>query len=406
MKVCVWDDETNLAEGWKKSIEDLFPNGNVLVEACEPGKIEHELSVLHERRHAFLQGDEGYDSEESVLDSTSVLVVDNDLFDIPSFNDYTAEMVATRAGVYTDCGYIVVLNYTPDTDFDLSLVGHPDSKADLHVNAKFVADPGLWHDSSSGVNDFRPWHWPLLIKAPDQYRARVERLEGLLEESGKTPIVEFLDFPGVAVDRLSRLARAYLHPQKEAHKVSFWDFVENNARVVSPKEGKLIVKRRDCSKLARVGARRLSKWLARLVVGPQNVLVDLPHVVDNLPFVVPSEQRESIDSWNKYASLTDAPVEAVTEALSVEPVRTEWVDRPVYWAHQLDTEEILDLMLGGDEPNPLELVFCEDSSAFHIGTACHRFVASYGTGSDGRFVRWLNELSPSVKYGPQSRLAM
>lgn len=406
--ISIWDDDTDVALDWKRKIESALDDPEICIKAFEVQEIDYELRVLHQRREAFLRCDKNEPDAPSVLDGTDVLIVDNDLFNLRDFSDFSAEMVATRAGVYTDCGSIVVLNLNHDLDFDLTLLGNPNSKADLNINDKFVADPGLWNQCPREGGAFRPWHWPLLLTEAQLHKTRVDELNRMLREGDPNqPILDYLRFPGEAKQRLSRFARAFLHPlQNDAARVSFLQFVDGNGRAVALKDGEMITRRKDFRKVARIGAHRVYKWLARLVRGPQDVLTDLPHLIEKLPFLVPPDHLTSLEYWNSCASMRDAPVNLVTDELSVTAFQVpEWADRPMFWSHDFERGDILDRILAAADPNPERFVFCEDSSAFHRPDLCHRFVAAHNTASDNRFARWLHE-AEDVKFGPTSRLAI
>ena len=403
----IWDDHTRSARDWKRHIEKLLGDPDIRVRAFEIDEIDHELHVLHKRREAFLRGIVEPD-DPSALDDTCVLIVDNDLFHLQDFSDFSAETVAMRAGVYTDCGLIVVLNLNPDIDFDLTLRGDPDSKADLHVNDKFIANPGLWQQCPRENGCFRPWHWPLLIREAQLHDRRVDDLHrALRDQDSSTPILEYLQFPDEAKNRLSRVARAFLHPRRtDTGNISFSNFVDGNAQAVALNDGKMITQREDIKKVARIGARRVYKWLLRHIVGPQDILIDFPHLLQKLPFLIPEHQQASIEHWNSVASLDNAPVSLVRDALSIDPLRLpSWTDRPLFWSHDFERPDVLDRILAGIDLNPEAFVFCEDSSAFHPSDLSHRFVAAHNTASDDRFVRWLLD-AENIHFGPQSRLAI
>ena len=406
MKICVWDDETELAVDWGKKIRSLMEDDDVEVNAPDRKRIDEELHILHERRRTYMDSDEVLaPNGASQLDDTDILIVDNDLFELDHFSDFSAEMVAIRARVYTTCGCIVVLNRNPDLDFDLSLLGHSDSKADLHINDRFVADDGLWLTCPKEDGIFRPWHWPLLRASARLYKARVDELNDLLSSDERDmPILDYFGFSEDAKNRLSRSARAFLHPKRQAEEVSFYNFLAGNATAVDVRDGKNIIRKRDDCKIAQICAHRISKLLERLVLGPQDVLVDLPHLVEKLPFLVPPDYQSVEVFWNSLARLEHAPIDELHGEISPHLFqRNIWFDRPVFWWHQLDTEDNLDKLLGASDANPKQLVFCEDASAFHASVDCHRFVAAHHSMSDARFVRWLND--DDVNYGPQSRLA-
>lgn len=407
MTISIWDDEPQVALDWKRQIEGLLGGPDILVKAFDVKEIDDELRILHRRREAFLRANENEPDDRSELDDTHVLIVDNDLFSLRDFSDFSAEMVATRAGVYTDCGMIVVLNINRDIDFDLTLLGNPDSKADLHINDRFVADPGLWERCPKEGGTFRPWHWPLLLTEARQRKDRVDELHRMLLDGDlNVPILDYLQFPEEAKQRLSRFARAFLHPVRNAEKVSFKQFVDGNVRAVALRDGERIAQRADIKKIARIGARRIYKWLAHLVLGPQDILIDFPHLIEKLSFLVPPSRQNALEYWNSCASMHDAPLNLVNDELSVAKFQFPyWVDRPTFWSHDFERADIRDRLLRDTDSNPKRFVFCEDSSAFHPSDLCHRFVAAHNTASDDRFVRWLHERE-DFKYGPQSRLAI
>ena len=273
--------------------------------------------------HICLPTKSSWPDGASQLDGTDILIVDNDLFELENFSDFSAEMVANRARVYTTCGCIVVLNRSPDLDFDLSLVGHSDSKADLHINDRFIADDGLWLTCPKEGRTFRPWHWPLLRAAAKLYKSRVDQLrEFLMSHERDMPILDYFGFAEDAKNRLSRSARAFLHPSRRAEEVSFYDFLAGNARAVDVKDGTKIIGKRDNDRVAQICAHRISKLLDRLILGPQDVLIDLPHLVERLPFLIPPDQRESPDFWSSMARLEDAPSQQLVEDISSISIST------------------------------------------------------------------------------------
>lgn len=403
MKIGVWDDDGNAAADWSAKIKTALGEETTVCPATAT-EIEAELQVLHERRQRYVKGKEGAEVE-CELDDADILIVDNDLFDLPHLSDLSAETVANRMGVYTDCASIVVLNLSPEIDFDLTLLGHPGSKADVHINDCFVANQGLWQTCPPEDRSFRPWDWPLLSRARALHAARMDSVTELLSsDEREMPILDFLGFGVSATRRLSRSARAFLHPAKKAEKVSFRDFVDGNAMAVSHIDGEQIVTRDDSKMLARIVARRIATWLSRYVLAPQDVLIDLPHVVEKMPFIVPAEKREAEEFWSSCAQLRDAPVSLVNELGISRLERQEWLDRPAFWADGLESEENIEKLLEVRDANPRGYVFCEDASSFFPARECHQFVAAFNSMTDRRFVRWFDAKGDN-RYGPQSRLA-
>ena len=271
-----------------------------------------------------------------------------------------------------------------------------------------MADEGLWTQCPKDSDGFRPWHWPILPNAIQLHEARVQELVQLLESTeSEIPILDFFSFPATAKNRLSRSARAFLHPTKEAEEVSFLDFIVDNVAAVNVKDGKEIRTRNDVVKIAQIGARRISKWLARLVLGPQDALIDFPHIVEKLPFLIPTKHQHSVDYWNSCTQLLGGSMQEIMSDVSESSFqRSSWFDRPVFWTDQVETEENLERLLNSRDINPEDFVFCEDSSAFFPFDKCHRFFAAHSSLSDERYIRWLNSDDMDIKYGPQSRLAL
>ena len=56
--------------------------------------------------------------------------------------------------------------------------------------------------------------------------------------------------------------------------------------------------------LARVGAARISKWLERLVLPEQDILVDAPHLVLRYPNLITSDKkRKKIETWKQNSTI-------------------------------------------------------------------------------------------------------
>lgn len=409
MKITLWDDDESAAKEWEAKIVEQMGDAEVAVRACTPNEIAKDLGVLHARRKCYLSsGGQGENQTLSMLDDTDILFVDTDLFDLPTFVDFSAEIVAGRALVYTTCPYIVVLNANPDIDFDLSLLGNPNSKANLHINDRFISHEGLWLRCPLDGGEFRPWQWPLLQMAITSQRLRATKLKECFDVEGLgIAVLDYFSFSPSARERLSRSARAFLHPRKEANNVSFEDFISNNVKAIDSRDATRIVEKGDTEKLAWICSHRLAKWLSHLVAGPQDILMDLPHLVSEFPFLLQESERACRHSWNRLAELHDTPVDQLTEDISQHQFGlSQWFDRPMYWRHGFDSEDNLDKLIETAGSNDHFPVFCEDSSSFHWATECTRFVAGYHSVSDNRFIRWFEGDDATINYGPYSRMAM
>lgn len=408
-KIVIWDDDKENAEEWASRIRDMIEEINVGAQG--PKELETEISELVARQGAFLKGGER-EKCEIAFDDADVAIIDNDLFELDRYAGLTAETAAYLARVYTSCKIIVVVNLTTDIDFDLSLKGHPESKADLHINDKVLDNPGLWSECPRRDSGYRPWHWPLLLDAPEQFAARQEGLVQLLSREPEKTILDYFGFDQGARDRLSRSARGFLHPKIPAEEVTFFDFVTGNGNAVDPKEekeGQKLMEVRDVEMIARICAARLHKWFERLVLGPQDILVDLPHLVQRFPFLLPESGREDVNIWNQTVNLRE--ICGLSDPGLVEFARfaaPDWVSRPLFWWPRLEEKEDLsDLLLKESKGNPCDFVFREDTSNFGTRESSHSFVAAFHSAFDQRYVSRPDDAEEIgvITYAPQSRLA-
>ena len=61
------------------------------------------------------------------------------------------------------------------------------------------------------------------------------------------------------------------------------------------------------------------------------MLMDFPHLIEKIPFVVPVDKQQCSKFWNSCAKLEDAPV-GLAEEFGIERFQMEhWFDRPVFW---------------------------------------------------------------------------
>ena len=239
------------------------------------------------------------------------------------------------------------------TTFDLTLKGHPDSFADLNISSQQLANPGLWSSSREG---FRPWLWPCLNEASEQLSTRVEAVAEHFDE----PILKVLGlvddnvFPHFTRSQLQFLTR------DDPKKVTFAQFVDESDMTLRGKD-----EQHNETARHRIAAARVHKWLERMVLPRQDLLVDAPHLVSRFPSLV-GDDRESIDAWQATAVVCGADRGASADL----PVRDgqfdwkTWLSRPA-WIWPLvqadDTiEEVRDPW--GDRFSGFR--FCEDVSAF------------------------------------------
>lgn len=398
--VLVCDDEPEVARDWLSAIQGVLPQGAyVLAPVPSNEEIRDAIKVLLRRRAALRDGQANPD-EACLFDSADVLVLDYDLLHVDETNTrYTGEGLARLARVFSTCGPIVVLNQYLEAQFDLSLRGHMESFADLNIDADVIASGGLWHDKP--WDDFRPWHWPTLYAAARDFRARADFLSG--QDRLKLPIVNFLGMTEENAGRLSDTAFGFLAPEAMSYEVlaksTFADFIASNSAAVDTGDGeKLIAK--DPAAAARIAASRLAKWLEREVLGPQDVLVDVPHLLQRLPFLFAGDLAD-IGAWN--AAITGGAEqfkEILPKEAWFEPVG--WLSRPAVWWRAVErSDAVRDARAKFDFSSAPDFVFLEDVSRFAPLADATEFRAGFHNQFDRRFVARL----PNIRYAPQRRFA-
>jgi hypothetical protein len=158
----------------------------------------------------------------------------------------------------------------------------------------------------------------------------------------------------------------------------------------------------------RVVAARLRKWLETTVVPRQDILVDAPHLVSQIPGLLPDPSIA--DSWRgtcvlhcRHADIPLADHAALADA-AFPTDETPWSTRPLWWVADIASSAALDEARDrGDES--LALVFCEDASAFAERAEGHRVSTSVGGNRAQRWVlmhrdndgRLLADYEPAVR---------
>ena len=208
---------------------------------------------------------------------------------------------------------------------------------------------------------------------------------------------------------LPRALRAFLEVDRAGDAVTF-------RQVVAASEAGL--HRRDLplndEATRRIAASRVSKWLDTLVLPMQDILVDAPHLVARFPSLLGAD-RHSGAAWNAAASILAAPAPRFADrsiAATKYPL-IDWLSRPAWFWHQLSSNQDIDEVRDPWSRADVDLVFCEDVSAFVPIAMAREFVASVEGPFSRRFVidpgadgaePWRDSVS-GVNYRPPSNLA-
>jgi hypothetical protein len=392
-KILFFDDNERFAQRWAKKLERLpIVNGNFDVRYMTIPEFKQAKDELNERRNEARGGSRWHETDwNRCLDDIAILIIDFDLF---KFNrDVTAESIAYLARCYSRCGLIVALNqFSRKPHFDLTLKGHPESFADLNLHDSQIHNQGLWKEPWKG---FRPWIWPLLPQALEKHENRIKEVIPVLDK----PILAFL-----GLDRISQLLPrstvGFIESKgRKPEQTTFRQFVEESQQGLQARDKPL-----DEESIARVAAARIHKWLDRLVLPGQDILVDAPHLVSRFPSLLKGNPKART-AWKSVLTLRIPHTKLMRTEL-IEKFRFEkenWVSRPCwFWGDLSSCEEITEVKDPWTTIQKADVVFCEDVSAFEPRSETKEFVADLPS----PFVRRRVREEAGVDYQPLVRFAL
>lgn len=359
-----------------------------------------------------------------------VAIVDNNLsaLDLEGVR-LTAEAMVGYLRAFTSIPYIVSLNKNPDVDFDLRyMVGDYQTHADLALNTEHLSSSILWQNASNrnGVGAvFAPSYWPNINEVASKRRNLIKTITDRVND----PVLEVLGFQPNALDTLSRHAKGVLVPHASTDQAlrtaTSLDFFKASSRALPLRDRQLLAKRiadgdlHATSIVARVVAADLDKWVRRDAIGPQDVLIDLPHLLVRMPFLLGTYAGD-VQKWNRVLYATDSnggdplgfvshPVRGRVEQAKFNPmgIYSRW---PCFWWQDLRDDDELNELFFSCEDQWADVVFCEDISKFvdvsrnDVDTADgpKEFEAEFEGSWSRRHVMDLQE----IQYSPRSRLAL
>lgn len=442
LRVLVCDDQEPdaVADAIREGGPKLQADG---IQAPDRARLEKLVREFFTNVTAVLRGDDDFLTEHGTVrsgfDDFDLIFLDNNLSHLEVGGvRLTAEFIAGYIRAFSNSPYVVSLNRN-QFDFDLRyLVGDFETKADLSLKTEHLRNPGLWEYPVAGAEgNFRPWYWPNLSEAPDRRRRQVDSLMPRLGE----PILSYFAFPRLAKIALSRHAAAYLSPKASIdglndgegtpiENVTFWHHFRTSNRTLlrderaelcfpglAPVEraARMLVSNEpvpDDERLraivSRVVAGEIEFWLRRDVIGPQDVLIDAPHLAMRIPALLGSAGR-TIDDWNQVVNSRMPPHGIDTDLFDrfIKPWTFEpaiWVDAHAFWWPEIDAAEDLAILAGEDEVERLRCAFAEDTSRFvpRDAEGIAGFVSEAGQPWNPRFV----ERPGQEVYAPLSQFAL
>lgn len=404
--ILICDDDQGRVEDWKSRLELLkIP---FRLQGLAGQDLGTAIAELGKRRETSRHSGRQATAEKHQFDAAAILVIDYDLLNVDPTSGMNGENVAYLARCYSDCGLIVGLNqHDRENFFDLSLKGHPESYADINISADQLGNPGLWREPWTG---FRPWCWPLLPAAATALEKRVEGLTQHLDDN----ILQFLKFPAEAISSMPRSTIEYLASEKSPEKTTFRDFALKSSMGLRLKD-----KIRAETRMARVAAARVGKWLERVVLPGQDILVDAPHLASRFPSLLRGDTSRA-DTWNASASLFppkslwSGKVQLWQKIARHAFPAASWLSRAAwFWGEVRKVEDIEEVRNPWSSERP-DFVFCEDVSGFRPQQEAREFVADLASPFVRRYVidtnacsnRKLAEALLGVNYRPKVRFSM
>ena len=417
MKILICDDIEKRGKRTRREIEAADTGHET--ELLSGNDLGTEINQLFKRFSDVLSSGElaGREGELSRFRSDfDIIVLDNNLSELRVAGArHTAESIAGYVRAFGRIPYVVSLNKNPQVDFDLRyLVGDYQTQADLALNNKHLSNRGLWTgDPKEAKEGFLPWYWPALDGAAVRRRGQIRFVEDHLHK----PILESMGFPTSESRYLSRHAKGALSPEiARETTVTFVKFFVTACRSLPIRADRerlaTMVSASQTARhiVARVVAGEVDRWVRRDLLGPQDLLVDVPHLVMRMPFLLGRDSNEP-ERWNDAVMATEPPYglsgDIYTKHLqSARFTQDVWTKSPCFWWRKVKSNPELNQMFFAGESQWAEVVFCEDRSRFEspdngTGRVPMEFAAEFDGAWTRRHVAYLKR----KHYTPMSRLA-
>jgi len=427
MRILVCDDKADSRDSVIDALRAVGYTPDTLIDTA----LSDELTTLFARVDSSTKGSaENYRHEPSRFDDADILILDNNLAFLPNKGGppLTAESIAGYIRAFTTTSYIVSLNMNLDVDFDLRyLVGDFSTRADLAINTPHLRNRALWtHRAADSENGFCPWYWPALDSVAQRRRAQVDFVRDHLDDS----VLDTFGFDDEDIEFMTLHARGALSPDalittsaqnegKPFREVRFRDVFLTKDRSLPLKEEReqLEVAERAGNKpirdlMCRVIAADIDLWFRRDLVGPQQPLMDVPHMTMRFPFLL-GQRAVDAEEWNKVVDAAEAPFglepELYEKYIAPRLFRAEmWGPTPCFLWPKLKADEQLNAHFFQPKERWADVVFCEDESRFRNRpeeagqTAPIEFTAEFEGAWNRRYISKLDQ----VQYAPRTRLAV
>lgn len=397
MRIRVCDDVEDIAEEWVAAVRAVVPAG---YDVARMTAAKAEVSNLLQRKLAVEKGNDPA-TWKTEFDEIDVLVIDYDLLHLDETGGRTTgEGVARLARSLSICGAIVLMNQFKGPQFDLGMRGHLDSLADTNIDATLVGQAALWQRRDPIAGQFNPTTWTPIPDLVGAARALAVTFGSAGIDAAMMPLVG-LGLP--ALSELSDTAFGFLSVKAETADelaaVTLRGFLERSvdAKVV----GCLLEKAPDI--VFNFAAFRIVKWLDRAVLRPMDVLVDGPHLLDRLPFMIDSMKANADDpaDWVKAAAAPRAALRWDVLEKYHNDAASKVLGRMVFdWFSLANDDKVDEMQDTYLENQRIRYYLAEDTSRFVDKGALTRYRADFHNFGDRRAIENLGDIT----YGPLRRI--
>lgn len=379
--ILVIDDEKNaLKKYYQKLINLELVAKRYEVNLLNNEELIKEITILNNRKNGKI------DIISSKFDDMDILIIDYDLLNSDSYSFITGEVVAYLARSFSKCGLIIGINQFGYNNFDLTLKGHIDSYCDLNIGGEQIDNPNLWGGTG---NVFKPWYWPNLDISLTKLDKKIKEVSDNIDK----PILEILKLQ----DYMKYFSKDVLSFLKgNPSKITFDQFVLKSGNGLK----KPTKKKPSIETISRIGAARISKWLERIILPGQDILVDAPHLVHRYPSLLNGDIND-VSIWNILSSFNYDEINIKHKYLTgCKYEKDNWVSRPVWnWVDIINSEKILEIKTPWKRKE-VDFVFCEDTSTFEKEEDTKKFIIDSSSPFIQRYIKKIT----GVQYGPAIRL--
>ncbi len=406
MKILICDDKPEQAE---KTEQKIISRG--IVKSLAGAKLKDALTDFLSTVSTILDGNlSQVDDSADSFDEFDVLIVDNNLTDLQLDGArMTAETIIGYLRAFADTPYIISLNKNPHVDFDLRyLFGDYQSLSDLALNTRHLTNHRLWVGKSEG--DFAPWYWPRIEDAA----ARRRKQNVFVEENFESPVWEALNFPSEADDYLSLRAKSHLSSAEKSERETSFEVFLDTSRAVPPADIKQLKKLASNGNesarkaIHRISAYEVDRWLRRDVLGTQDVLIDLPHLLSQMPFLLGNDAHR-LDCWNAVLGSDESPFGLDARLFEDHLITARfdhemWVPGPCFWWPKLKSDDALSEKFFNAKGDWPDAVFCEDVSRFVCVNDGEDSPQEFESEIEGSWTRRYIAYVDDYLYSPRSRI--